>query len=282
MLKAHKPAPGAASALDAAPRTVIALSEAIALIVGVVIGAGIFKAPSLVAGMTGEASWMFAAWALGGLMSLIGALCYAELSTAYAHVGGDYHFLLRAYGRSVSFLFAWARFSVIATGSIALLGFVFGDYMNQLLPLGKAGSALRPACYAALAISALSWLNMRSVKAGARAQAWLTALEVGGLLLVVLAARFLVGNGNGAAAPALAAAPAPLHGSFGEGGQPGGVARLRHGRRMAARKDRNRGRPQDLFVDHQRSEQAGRTGSGGRACRRWKVASARPHRWAGA
>lgn len=201
------------AAVEAAPRTVIALSEAIALIVGVVIGAGIFKAPSMVAGMTGEASWMFAAWALGGLMSLIGALCYAELSTAYAHVGGDYHFLLRAYGRSVSFLFAWARFSVIATGSIALLGFVFGDYMNQVLPIGKPGSAFGPACYAAVAISVLSWLNIRSVKAGTQAQAWLTALEVCGLLLIVLAALSLLGNG--VAVPAQPPGPAPLHGSFG-------------------------------------------------------------------
>jgi amino acid transporter len=173
------------------PRAVIELREAVALIVGVVVGAGIFKAPSMVAGLTGEAGWMFAAWALGGAISLAGALCYAELGTAYAHVGGDYHFLQRAYGRSVSFLFAWARFSVIATGSIALLGFVFGDYMNQLLPLGAPG----PACYGAAAIAVLSWLNIRSVKAGTRAQAWLTALEVGGLLLIVAAALFLIGNG---------------------------------------------------------------------------------------
>ncbi|HEX8405310.1 MAG TPA: amino acid permease, partial [Duganella sp.] len=183
-------------ALRGRPRAVIELREAVALIVGVVIGAGIFKAPSMVAGLTGEAGWMFAAWVLGGAISLVGALCYAELGTAYAHVGGDYHFLQRAYGRSVSFLFAWARFSVIATGSIALLGFVFGDYMNQLLPLG----ALGPACYGAAAIAVLSWLNIRSVKAGTRAQAWLTALEIGGLLLIVAAALFLIGT-DGAPPP---------------------------------------------------------------------------------
>ncbi|MBZ2205737.1 APC family permease [Massilia soli] len=189
----------------AAPREVIGLGEAIALIIGVVIGAGIFKAPSLVAGLTGAPGWMFAAWALGGLMSVAGALCYAELSTAYAHVGGDYHFLHRAYGRRVSFLFAWARFSVIATGSIALLGFVFGDYMQRVLPLGDAAAPWGAAAYAALAIIALSWLNLRSVKAGTFAQAWLTAIEVGGLVLIVLAALFLVAGGG---APAAAAAPA--------------------------------------------------------------------------
>jgi basic amino acid/polyamine antiporter, APA family len=196
------PVPNDAAMLEAAPRPVIGLGAALALIVGVVIGAGIFKAPAIVASMTGSAPLMFAAWALGGLMSLVGALCYAELSTAYAGAGGDYHFLHRAYGRSVSFLFAWARFSVIATGSIALLGFVFGDYMNQVLPLGATG----PAYYAAAAIVALTWLNMRSVGAGTTAQAWLTALEVGGLLLIVCAALALTANGGAAPPPA---GPAP-------------------------------------------------------------------------
>ena len=106
------------------PLAVLGLHEAVAIIVGIVIGAGIFKAPALVAGMAGSSAWMFGAWALGGLVSLIGALCYAELATAYPHAGGDYHFLHRAYGRGVSFLFGWARFSVITTGSIALLALV--------------------------------------------------------------------------------------------------------------------------------------------------------------
>ena len=214
-----KVAPAPASASDAqppaaggAPRAVIGLGAAMALIIGVVVGAGIFKAPAIVAGMTGSAPWMFAAWALGGAMSVIGALCYAELCTAYANPGGDYHFLHRAYGRSVSFLFAWARFSVIATGSIALLGFVFGDYMNQVLPLGAAG----PAFYAAGAIVLLSWLNMRSVRAGTTAQSWLTAIEVGGLLLIVFAALMLVGEGAAADAAAEAAPAVPgIPGSIG-------------------------------------------------------------------
>ena len=97
----------------AEPSAVLGLREAVLIIMGIVIGAGIFKAPSMVAGMTGSASWMFGAWLLGGLISLIGALCYAELATAYPSAGGDYHFLRRAYGRNVAFLFGWARFSVI-------------------------------------------------------------------------------------------------------------------------------------------------------------------------
>ncbi len=194
-----------------APRPVIGLGSAVALIVGLVIGAGIFKAPSMVAAMTGSAPAMFAAWIVGALVSLAGALCYAELSTSYAHAGGDYHFLFRAYGPRVAFLFAWARLAVIATGSIALLGFVFGDYLNTLLPLGAAG----PALYAAAAIAALSLLNSGSVRAGTTAQAWLTTIEVAGLLLIVAAAVSLAAGG--AEPPAVLAEPpgAPAGASFG-------------------------------------------------------------------
>jgi amino acid transporter len=197
---------GDPNGLKAEPQAVLGLGEAIALIVGVVIGAGIFKAPSMVAGMTESPEWMFGAWALGGLVSLIGALCYAELTTAYSNAGGDYHFLRRAYGSSVSFLFAWARFSVITTGSIALLGFVFGDYISQILPLKAFDPAWSSALYAAAAILVLSWVNLRGIKAGASAQTWMTIIEVGGLLLIVVAALFLIGNGGATAAPAPASA----------------------------------------------------------------------------
>lgn len=194
--------PHASAAGAPRPAPVLGLREAVLLIVGVVIGAGIFKAPSMVAGMAGSTEWMFAAWLLGGLVSLIGALCYAELATAFPSAGGDYHFLSRAYGRNVAFLFGWARFSVITTGSIALLAFVFGDYLNQALPLGSGGSVI----YALAAVLVLWFVNARGIKAGAATQSWLTAVEVCGLLLIVVAALWLVGGSS--ATPAAAAAPA--------------------------------------------------------------------------
>jgi len=132
----------------AQPAPVLELGDTIALIVGVVIGAGIFKTPSLVAVNAGGAWTMLGAWLLGGVVSFIGALCYAELATACPHAGGDYHFLTRAYGRKLSFLFAWARLAVITTGSIALLAFVFGDYCSRLYSLGPQSSAI----YAALVV----------------------------------------------------------------------------------------------------------------------------------
>ncbi|MBK5105572.1 MAG: amino acid permease [Burkholderiales bacterium] len=167
----------------AQPAPVLDLRDAIALIVGIVVGAGIFKTPSLVAANAGGTWTMLAAWLLGGIVSLIGALCYAELATACPNAGGDYHFLTRAYGKKLSFLFAWARLAVITTGSIALLAFVFGDYCSRLYSLGAQSSAI----YAAAIVIVLTAVNIAGVKSGAATQNWLTALQVLGLLALALA-----------------------------------------------------------------------------------------------
>lgn len=190
--------------MNSTPQPTLGLKEAVAIIVGIVIGAGIFKAPQLVAMFAGSEFWMYAAWIAGGVISLIGALCYAELATAYPNAGGDYHFLHRAYGRAVSFLFAWARFSVITTGSIALLAFVFGDYMTEIAPL-HGNATLSAALYGAGAVLVLTWINVRGIRAGSATQTILTILEVGGLILIIAAAVWFAIQGQ---APA-AVAPAP-------------------------------------------------------------------------
>ena len=181
----------------AAPRPVLSVFDAVMITVGIVIGAGIFKTPSMVAGVTGSVEWMLIAWALGGGLSLVGALCYAELASTFPSAGGDDHFLSRAYGKDLSFLFAWARVAVITTGSIALLAFVFGDYMSRVLSLGPHSAAI----YAALTVVVLTALNLFGLRESARTQNILTVLEVSGLLLVAVA-------GLVAAAPASPAAPA--------------------------------------------------------------------------
>ncbi|MFO1312039.1 MAG: amino acid permease [Burkholderiales bacterium] len=179
-----------------APRALLRARDAVAIIVGIVIGAGIYRTPPMVADVTGDAGWMLAMWVLGGVVSLIGALCYAELASAYPHTGGDYHFLTRAFGRNVSFLYAWARATVINTGSIALLSFVFGDYLSRIVGLGPHSAAL----WAAFVIVALTIVNLVSLEASARTQNWLTVLEASGLMLVIAAGMI-----------ATPAAPAPSY-----------------------------------------------------------------------
>lgn len=94
------------------PKPSITLIDAIALIVGLVIGAGIFETPALVADNTGTVGGVIGVWLMGGVVSLLGALCYAELATTYPHVGGNYYYLKRAFGQPIAVLFAWARMTL--------------------------------------------------------------------------------------------------------------------------------------------------------------------------
>ena len=168
------------------PKQQLSLIDAIALIVGIVIGAGIFRTPSLVAANTSNDTQFLLAWILGGVVSLIGALCYAELTTAFPNTGGDYHFLRKAYGKQPSFLFAWARMSVIQTGSIALLAFIFGDYFTQIYSLGEFSSVI----YAALVVIIMTAINIAGVKMGTGAQKMFTIAEVSGVMIIVAAGLF--------------------------------------------------------------------------------------------
>lgn len=166
----------------AGPKQAILVTDAIALIVGVVIGMGIYKTPSMIAANTGREDVFFLAWLAGGVISVIGALCYAELATAYPHTGGDYHYLTRAFGNKVGFLFVWSRMTIIQPGSIAMLAFVFGDYLSTLLPLGQFAHSL----YAALSVVILTAMNLMGVQKGKWTQNVLTAIKVIGLFAVVL------------------------------------------------------------------------------------------------
>ncbi|MEN9855843.1 MAG: hypothetical protein RLZZ157_969 [Pseudomonadota bacterium] len=166
----------------------VSVTYVVFLAVGMVVGAGIFKSPALVAQNVGSVSALYGVWLLGGLISLVGALCYGELATAYPHPGGDYHFLRLAYGEEIGFLFAWARAIIINTGSIALLGFVIGDYLSQVVNFGPHSSAI----YALASVTLMLLFNLRSAKSGQGADYVITSLEVLGVLALSCAALFLV------------------------------------------------------------------------------------------
>ena len=87
---------------SATPRQTLSMTDACAMIVGLIVGAGIFGTPSIVAGAVGDETTLYAVWIAGGVFSIIGALCYAELATAFPSAGGEYHFLQRAFGRSLN------------------------------------------------------------------------------------------------------------------------------------------------------------------------------------
>lgn len=179
----------------AQPKKILSVADAVAFFVGIVIGVGIFKTPSIVAATTGD-PWLFiGVWVAGGVATIIGALCYAELAAMYPGAGGEYNFLARAWGTRTAVLFAWARGAVIQTGAIALVGFVFGDYATQLLPLGPYSSSI----YAALCVVALTAVNIIGTLPGTRVQKTLETATVLAIVIVIIV---------GFSAPSEAAKPA--------------------------------------------------------------------------
>jgi basic amino acid/polyamine antiporter, APA family len=181
-----------------APKQLLSVWDGIILICGMVIGAGIFKAPSIVAGNTSSGAEFLGAWVLGGVVSLCGALVYAELATRHPETGGEYAFLSRGMGRGVAFVFAWARMTVIQTGAIAAVAFVFGDYASEIFSLGKYGSAI----YAGLGVIALTALNVAGTVESKGLQKVMQILLFAGLAFLVVAGLMAGAQAKPAAAPA--------------------------------------------------------------------------------
>ncbi len=184
-----------------APRRILGPFAAASVVVGMVVGAGIFRSASLVAATLHNDALVLLAWGLGGVFALAGALVYAELASAFPHPGGDYRFLKLAYGPLVAFLFAWSRFAVIFSASAAMLAFVAADYVAELLPL----SAMARGGVAALAVIILTALNLAGVKRSTGGQVVLVAGDVVALLALGAAAASLVVSG----APVVAATANP-------------------------------------------------------------------------
>ncbi len=193
-----------ASAVSSAPKQLLSLSDGVVLICGMVIGAGIFKAPSIVAANTSSNAEFLFAWILGGVVSVCGALVYAELAARYPETGGEYAYLARGFGRGAAFVFAWSRMTVIQTGAIAAVAFVFGDYASEIFRLGDNSSAI----YAALGVAALTLLNFAGTVESKTLQKIMQVLLFAGLLFIAAGGLLMAG------APARPAAPAS-GGSFG-------------------------------------------------------------------
>ncbi len=183
------------------PRRILGPFAAASVVVGMVVGAGIFRSASLVAATLHNDGLVLLAWAVGGLFALAGALVYAELASAFPHPGGDYRFLKLAYGPLVGFLFAWSRFAVIFSASAAMLAFVAADYAAELVPL----SASARGGVAALAVVTLTGLNLAGVRRSTGGQVVLVAGDVIALLALGAAATSLIAAGT----PAVAATVAP-------------------------------------------------------------------------
>jgi len=164
------------------PKRELTLFDSVSLIVGIIVGAGIYETSPLVAGSVGSTGAVWAVWLCGGLLALAGALCYAELATTYPDEGGDYIYLRRAYGPWAGFLFGWSQLIIVRPADIALMAFVFARYAQRFHALGSQGLRV----YATAAIVVLTLINVLGVRQGKWTQNVLTVIKILGLVCVVV------------------------------------------------------------------------------------------------
>jgi APA family basic amino acid/polyamine antiporter len=187
----------------------IGLSRATAMVVGTIIGASIFVQPSLISGEVPSVAGVLLVWAAAGVLTLIGALVAAELSSAFPRTGGVYVFLRETYSPLVGYLWGWAMFWTMHSGIIAAIAMVFARYVGTFVPLGDVGVR----AVAIAAIIALSAVNYVGVRWGSAVQTALTAIKVLALVLIV-ALGFAVAGGDRAAAGSSDVTVIPSAGAF--------------------------------------------------------------------
>jgi APA family basic amino acid/polyamine antiporter len=187
---------------------VLGLRQLIYIVIGTVIGSGIFIVPGAVLRQSGgSAGLALLVWLAAGVLSLLGALTYAELGAMHPAAGGLYAYIRDAFGRFPAFLFGWTLFFVIGSGSIATLAVASTSYLAQLVPLSPLAGRL----VAVGMIAVIAVINVRGTREGARVQDWSTFLKVAGIL--VMSGLFLA-RGTGLRAATAALWPAQPTGSI--------------------------------------------------------------------
>ena len=200
------PAPAAAAASSPLERR-LGLPDVTLIVMGGIIGSGIFVNPSIVAARAGSATGTLGAWLGGGAIALAGAFVYAELGARRPLAGGQYAYLREAFHPALAFVYAWSLLLLIQTGGMAASAMTFARYAREL-----AYVSLPEGLLAALVLGALTVINALGVRAGAGTQNALMVVKIAAVLAVVVAGFAMAGPHAGGAAAATggsAAAPAP-------------------------------------------------------------------------
>lgn len=181
-----KPDPATAGTGGGSPSRYLGTPQAVFIALGMMLTIDTLKTTPTIALAAGH--WHFyLLWIAGGALSLISALCYAELGSAFPHPGGDYHFLRLAYGMRVGAMYAWSRFAIMHTGWMALMGFMLADYVRAVVPLDPTAYRL----VAMACIAAIWGLTRIHVKVSFMTQAGLVLLLVAGFASLTVAAIVL-------------------------------------------------------------------------------------------
>jgi len=165
----------------------IGLFDATMIVIGGIVGAGIFMNPHVVAARAGSSRLVLIAWAIGGLIALAGAFVYAELAARRPQAGGQYAYLREAHHELLAFLYGWALLLVIQTGGMAAVAITFAHYALEL-----THAPLHPALVASIALASLTAINCIGVRTGTTVQSVLTVLKIGAIIGLVACGLFLV------------------------------------------------------------------------------------------
>lgn len=171
----------------------LSLLDMTSIIVGIIIGAVVFQSAPKIAAALPNLGWLLAAWLAGGCIAWLGALCYAEWGTRRPDGGGDYHYLLCAFGPRVAWIFGWMQLLVIRPGSVGFFALAFGNTAQQLIPLPVSYPWL---WYSAGALVLSTVVNLCGLREGLWTQRILTTAKVLGLLLVSIVGCLVAILGN--------------------------------------------------------------------------------------
>jgi len=180
------------------PRHQLGLFDAIMIVMGGIVGAGIFANPSEVAHRVHTSFLILGVWVLGGFIAMCGAFIWAELATRLPGTGGQYLYLREAYHPSVAFVYGWGLLLVTQTGGMAAVAVIFSSYFRALTGVAWNGSAI-----AAMVLLALTGINCLGARAGSNVQSALMLLKIGAIAALVVIG-FAVGGGSFKSGPLLA------------------------------------------------------------------------------
>lgn len=193
-------------------RAVLGPFDATMIVMGSIIGAGIFRVPAQIAGAAGDARWILALWVVGGVVALCGALVFAELGASLPRAGGQYVYVREAFGRSAAFLLGWVLLTAVNPGAVAYIGGVFAEHLETLASHLRPGTALGPRGRQGVAVAlivGLTVLNARGLRLGATVHNAAMLTKIAGLLLIIgLGAAAALGLVQGEPVPAVPAGAA--------------------------------------------------------------------------
>jgi amino acid transporter len=201
------------------PQRTLSAFDGACIIVGIIIGAGIYQTTPMVAESAGSVQWILGFWVLGGCLALVGALCYVELAMTVTQDGGEYAYLVKAYGKETGSFFAWIEFWIIRPGSTGPMAMLFGNYADKLFPLFPASpdSLMGKMFYAVLATAILLTVNLFGLRAGKLTQNALTVFKVLALLILVGGSLIAIGLSPDVIVPSTVEATAPQQGQSFDG-----------------------------------------------------------------